>query len=104
MSDKFVREIRVFKFEHRANRKTRTWKTRPIWSKKFEMSEMSEFLTWRRCKGIFQTTRKIINIEKDGEERGTPQVILPVAKIGLLANWPVCHGIVVYWRDARKTS
>ena len=40
MSDNFVR---VFKFEHRAERKTRTWKTRTIWSKK---SDMSEFLTW----------------------------------------------------------
>ena len=39
-SDNFVREVRVFKFEHRAKRKTRTWKTRTIWSEK------SEFLTW----------------------------------------------------------
>ena len=42
-SDNFVREVRVFKFEHRAKRKTQTWKTRTILSQK---SEMSEFSTW----------------------------------------------------------
>ena len=45
-SDNFVREVQVFKFEHRAKRKTRTWKTRTIWSEKSEMSETSEFSTW----------------------------------------------------------
>ena len=40
-SDNSVREVRVFKFEHRAKRKTRT-----IWSEKSQMSETSEFSTW----------------------------------------------------------
>ena len=30
-SNNCVREVRFFKFEHRANRKTLTWKTRIIW-------------------------------------------------------------------------
>ena len=45
-SDYFVRQVRVFKFKHRAKRKTRTWKTRTIWSEKSEMSETSEVSTW----------------------------------------------------------